>query len=277
MMTNKNNLCIVCLLMLLCLSSTASAESFTVEGLRYNTLSATTVEVVKPESGKYSGEITIPNKVIHHGDAYQVTAIGDYAFQGASQVTSVTLPLTSIKSIGEYAFNDCTSLTEFTLPESITSIGKNAFYYCDKLKHLYVHSKDPASYNVGSNAFSNINRGGNVCTLHVPTGCTAAYAANAAFSVFTKVEEFEPPVFYDLYVGGERVGTDNASDILGDGAASYDAKKNTLTIKGDIDNDLGPCISNNISGLTVKVAAAATLTSTETSRSGDMRTRLIPP
>jgi len=274
MKTKRNNLNIICLLAVLFLSTTALAESFTVDELRYNKLSATTVEVVQPAEGKYSGDISIPKKVIYHGDAYQVTAIGDYAFQGASQVTSVTLPLTSIKSIGEYAFNDCTGLTEFTLPESITSIGKNAFYYCDKLQHLYVHSKNPASYNVGSNAFSNINRGGNVCTLHVPTGCTAAYAANASFSVFTKVEEFDPPVFYNLYVGGERVGADNASDILGNGAASYNAEKKTLTIKGDIDNDLGPCISNNIYGLTIEVAEPATLTSTGTALSLDANTTI---
>ena len=85
MMTNRNNLCIVCLLMLLCLSSTALAESFTVEGLRYNTLSATTVEVVKPESGKYSGDITIPAVVTHNETTYRITAIGDNAFQGGSR------------------------------------------------------------------------------------------------------------------------------------------------------------------------------------------------
>lgn len=263
MMTNRNNLCIVCLLMLLCLSSTALAESFTVEGLRYNTLSATTVEVVKPESGKYSGDITIPAVVTHNETTYRITAIGDNAFQGANQVTSVTLPLTSVKSIGEYAFNDCTGLTEFTLPESITSIGKNAFYYCDKLKHLYVHSKDPASYNVGSNAFSNINRGGNVCTLHVPTGCTAAYAADATFSVFTQVEEFDAPISirYNLYAAGEQVNSLNASDILGDGAASYDAEKNILTLRDDIaaPDASTSCIMNEIENLTIQVAAPVTL------------------
>lgn len=249
---------------MLMLPTVAKAQSFTYEGLYYNVTNIFYAEVTSPPEGKYSGDITIPEKVKYNGSTGLVIAVGDNAFKGASGVTSVKLPLKGITKIGEYAFNDCTGLTEFTLPESITSIGKYAFYYCDKLQHLYVHSKDPSTYNVGTGAFSKINNGGNVCTLHVPKGCTAAYAADAAFSVFTKVEEFEPPVLYDLYVADKQVTSENASDILGDGAASYDAEKNTLTIKGNITSsgDFVPCIGNNsMTDLTIEVAKAATLTS----------------
>ncbi|MBP5246070.1 MAG: hypothetical protein J6036_06415, partial [Clostridia bacterium] len=37
---------------------------------------------------------------------------------------------------------------------------------------------------------------------------------------------------YDLYVGGKRVNSDNASDVLEDGKVSYDAKTNTLYLNG---------------------------------------------
>ena len=37
---------------------------------------------------------------------------------------------------------------------------------------------------------------------------------------------------YNLYVGGTRVTTDNAGDVLGDGTVSYDARANTLTLSG---------------------------------------------
>lgn len=37
---------------------------------------------------------------------------------------------------------------------------------------------------------------------------------------------------YNLYVGGTRVTTDNAGDVLGDGTVSYDERANTLTLNG---------------------------------------------
>ena len=243
----------------------AMAEDFDEGGLYYSTLTANTVKIVKPTSGTYSGVITIPATVKHNDKTYQVTAIGDNAFQGSS-VTSVTLPLWGITSIGAFAFNDCTGLTEFTLPASITSIGERAFYYCDKLKHLYVHSTIPASYNPGSMAFSSINRAGNVCTLHVPTGRTSAYAADATFSVFTQVEEYEAPSVstYNLYIAGVQATSVNALDILGDGAASYNDGTKTLTISGDITapDDNTSCVKSNIYNLTINVAASATLSAT---------------
>ena len=246
-------------------SVSTMAANFSVGGLYYSITSANTVQVVAPTTGKYTGAITIPEIVTYNATTYRVTAIGDDAFKGANQVTSVTLPLTGITSIGGWAFNDCTGLTSFTIPASVTSIGEKAFYYCDNLQHLYLHSKNPASYNPGNMAFSKIHYGSHVCTLHVPTGCTAAYAADATFSVFTQVAEFDPPQVYDLYINGTQVTSLNASDILGDGAASYDASAKTLTISGNItapDNNT-PCIESEINNLTINVAAAAMLSAYE--------------
>ena len=247
------------------MSVSVMAANFSVGGLYYSTLTTNTVQVVAPTTGNYTGAITIPETVIYNATTYRVTAIGDDAFKGANQVTSVTLPLTGITSIGGWAFNDCTGLTSFTIPASVTSIGEKAFYYCDNLQHLYLHSKNPASYNPGNMAFSKIHYGSHVCTLHVPTGCTAAYAADATFSVFTQVTEFDPPQVYDLYINGTQVTSLNASDILGDGAASYDASAKTLTISGNItapDNNT-PCIESEINNLTINVAAAAMLSAYE--------------
>lgn len=237
-------------------------SDFTVDGLHYNVMSPTTVEVIAPKEGKYSGAITIPATVKNGENTFQVTAIGDNAFQKATDVTSVKLPLKNLTSIGAYAFNDCTGLTEFTLPECITSIGEKAFYYCDKLQHLYVHSSDPASYHAGSMAFSSINRAGNVCTLHVPSGTTQAYKDHERFNVFTQVEEFNN---YNIFIAGTLVTSLNAADVLGDGAASYDASKNTLTISGDItaSDAATSCIYTKINDLTIQIAAPSKLKATD--------------
>lgn len=58
-----------------------------------------------------------------------IKSIGNYAFNGYRNLTSVTIP-SSVKSIGTSAFNGCENLTSITIPNSVTSIGKTAFAYC---------------------------------------------------------------------------------------------------------------------------------------------------
>lgn len=85
-----------------------------------------------PSSGvPVSGHISIPQ---------EVTAIGDNAFFGVSNLRSVSLPK-KLKSIGLYAFQNCTSLEELNLPESVTTIGRNAFYNCSSLKRINIPPK----------------------------------------------------------------------------------------------------------------------------------------
>ena len=64
-----------------------------------------------------------------------VTSIGDYAFEGCSSMTELTLP-NSVRSIGIYAFKGCSGLTEQTLPNSVRSIGESAFDGCSGMTEL---------------------------------------------------------------------------------------------------------------------------------------------
>ncbi|MBQ7466962.1 MAG: leucine-rich repeat domain-containing protein, partial [Clostridia bacterium] len=61
-----------------------------------------------------------------------VTSITDNAFQGLTDLTSITIP-SSVTSIGVSAFQGCTELTSITIPSSVTSIGDIAFAGCKKL------------------------------------------------------------------------------------------------------------------------------------------------
>ena len=55
-----------------------------------------------------------------------VTAIGNYAFDGCSNLTSITIP-NSVTSIGCFAFGGCSSLTSVVIPNSVTNIAEYAF------------------------------------------------------------------------------------------------------------------------------------------------------
>ena len=66
-----------------------------------------------------------------------VTTIGDYAFYGCADLTSVTIP-DSVTSIGFYAFSQCYSIASVTIPDGVTSIEAGAFSYCSNLTSVEI-------------------------------------------------------------------------------------------------------------------------------------------
>ena len=66
-----------------------------------------------------------------------VTSIGESAFQGCSNLTSIIIP-NSIQTIGKNAFYLCSNLTSMTIPNSVTNIGEWAFANCKNLRTIYI-------------------------------------------------------------------------------------------------------------------------------------------
>ena len=116
------------LLLVLLLSMTnmvALAFAVEVNGINYSF--SGTKATVTSSSSKYSGNVVIPKSVTYNGNTYSVTSIENYAFEGCSGLTGITIP-NSVTSIGNWAFNGCSGLTSVTIPNSVTSIGKSAFW-----------------------------------------------------------------------------------------------------------------------------------------------------
>ncbi len=159
-----------------------SAHDFSVNGIYYNYLdeSAKTVEVTyKGEkynsyNNEYSGNIIIPESIIHNGTTYSITEINKGAFYNCTTLESITIP-SSILYINKYAFELCVSLKEvhisdlsawckiyfadhmsnplyyaknlyldgslikkLIIPNNITTINPYAFYYCSNITSVTI-------------------------------------------------------------------------------------------------------------------------------------------
>ena len=92
-----------------------------------------TVEIILPQSKssyigykKLTGNLVIPSTVTYQERTYNVTSIGDYAFNFCYGLTSVSIP-NSVTAIGKYAFAYCICLASVSIPNSVTAIGRGAF------------------------------------------------------------------------------------------------------------------------------------------------------
>ena len=106
----------------------ASAIEFTVDGLRYSVNNDnTTVTVAGYSSGSGpTGDLTIPESVTYGDISYPVTSIGDEAFYDCSGLTIVTIP-NSVTSIGGEAFSGTAWYNN--QPDGLVYAGLVAYQY----------------------------------------------------------------------------------------------------------------------------------------------------
>ena len=76
--------------------------------------------------------LTLPES--YNGEKYEIYK---RAFCNNDQITSVTIP-DSVTSIGGYAFYYCTNLTSVTIGNNVTSIGDSAFFGCVNLTNVII-------------------------------------------------------------------------------------------------------------------------------------------
>ena len=101
----------------------------------YYNFNGTNATVTFGDNG-YRGDIVIPETVTYNNKVYRVTSIGSSAFEGCTGLTSVTIS-NSVTSIGKQAFYYC-GMNSVTIGNSVTSIGDHAFSGCYGLKTVNV-------------------------------------------------------------------------------------------------------------------------------------------
>lgn len=159
-------------------------------------------------SGCYS--TVIPNTV---------TAIGNYAFSGYPNLTSVSLT-SVITSIGEGAFLDCSGLTSITIPNSVDSIGAAAFKNCSGLTSV--------NFNADSCVYAGYTENN---SLHTPFGstCTALTTVNVGNNV-----KALPDYIFSYCRNLTNINLPNSLKYIGKYALSNTAIGGNLTIPDSV-------------------------------------------
>jgi len=127
-----------------------------------------------------------------------ITSVSSVAFQGASNLTSVSIPNT-VTSIGQNAFRD-TNLTSVNIPSSVTTIDKYAFRNIENLSNV---TFEPNS-QLTSIATSVFRDNPNLTSVNIPSSvttieqCAFCYASSlTSVTIPNSVTTIGYEAFYD--------------------------------------------------------------------------------
>ena len=116
--------------------SNGSSKGLNTAGEPYTIFEYTTDDDGNATITKYYGNVSalfVPKTI----DGYTVTAIGNDAFKGRTELVSVVIPDT-VTVIGNCAFENCSSLSSVKLSKNLADIGCMAFGNCASLTYIEI-------------------------------------------------------------------------------------------------------------------------------------------
>lgn len=113
-----------------------------------------------------------------------VTTLATRTFRNCTTLENVTLP-NQLESIGDFVFNECSALKKLDIPQNVTSIGGNAFNKCEELTTVNFLGQVPQLNSIGKHAFYECQK---LADLTLPDrltsiGKSAFYRCNALTSI----------------------------------------------------------------------------------------------
>ena len=149
------------------------------EGQTYSAACNSSTELSSGETKPSGYEVSAMTSAVI-GDC--VTSIGIESFGAyydggyCYNLSSITIP-DSVTSIGDNAFANCNGLTSVVIPNSVTSIGVAAFANCTSLTSITVNGTTPPTLG-GSWVFYSTSD----CPIYVPSSSVETYKAASGWS-----------------------------------------------------------------------------------------------
>ena len=126
---------------------------------------------------------SVRNQITQVSIPQGVTRIGNSALWGMVSLENVTIP-DSVETIGDNAFDGC-GVTKIVIPDSVIRIGKEAFRTCGSLEEVKLSK---SLTDIGDDAFANC---GELLEIQIPAGVKTIGAG--AFQSCTKLESIDIP------------------------------------------------------------------------------------
>jgi hypothetical protein len=207
-----------------------------------------TATVTGRVEGVELGELVIPETVLHNGDFYTVTAIGQWAFADCMSLASVSIPNT-VTAIGAQAFiycynlvsvslpsgitliphglfQSCGNLASITIPSGVTFISSYAFLGCYSLASLTVLAETPPVLDNESlgDIFIDVDK---TIPVYIPCGSIEAYQNAEGWNEFTNFIEMCDTVPTGAINGKFTINADGDQVYFSQGNLQYQASTNT--------------------------------------------------
>ncbi|MBR0112512.1 MAG: leucine-rich repeat domain-containing protein, partial [Clostridia bacterium] len=160
-----------------------------------------------------------------------VTSIGNYAFNGFSSVSDLTIS-NNVERIGNYAFKECSGLTDVMIPEGVEIIGDYAFDKCSGLSSIVI----PESVEtIGISAFSGCSGIANI-SLHDSLIQIGSYAFNGT-AFYNNEDNWEND---GLYIDNCLIDTKSPiSDSFAIKEGTYLIADNAIKLFNILNNNIG--------------------------------------
>ena len=193
----------------------------------------------------YRGNVVIPETVTYMNRTRKVTRIGDFAFEGNRDLSTVSIP-NSVTSIGEWSFFNCYNLSSVDMPNSVVTIDKEAFYNCKKLSIINIPNQLDA---IGEGVFRNCE---SIESVLIPDSVT-----DIGFAAFEGCTKLSAVTFEDglVNIGNYAFSACGLIDVilpdglktLGYGALCTNQNLTSVTIPASVTSIGGG--SNNLEGV----------------------------